>query len=241
MEKQTGKDEQYPWEAVARIAEARVLKVVIGWLLAALTIVVTALGYVGWQTAKHRMDDYVDTHVDSAQQRIDRYVDTQVDSVVLARLVEANVDSLVNAQIAQMRVDSLVARRVEEAEAKLIVPREPQQEYTLSLDKPIQVRVDDSSDSTVVVAIAVAESADYEITAVARDDSMFDPVIAVMARGDDQERVLVDLDDDSGGGLNSLLRVRLEQEIDYELWVAGFLSAAPGTVTLTLRQVEPGT
>ena len=230
MEKQTGSDEQYPWDAVARIAEARVLKVVIGWLFAVFTIVVTALGYIGWQTAK---------------QRVDQYVDAQVDSSVLERLVEANIDSMVLAQVVETDIVALAQRQVEEAEAKLIVPREqqPDDRQVLSLDEPKRVRVPDSSDSTVVLALTVPQSAEYEITAVAveRENSMLDPIIAVMELGDDPEPVLVDLDDDGGDGFNSLLRVRLEQETNYELWVAGFLSAKPDTVTLTLRRVVPGT
>ena len=218
--------------ATARIAEGRILKVVVSWLFGIATIVIGAFSFMGWQTVSSRVN-----------QLVDESVMEQMDSEILAELVRAKADSLVNEQIAQRRVDSLVARRVKEAEAKLIAPRSYGQkdELVLSVNDPTQVRVNDSSDSTVVLSIALSRSGEYEITAEALDDSMFDPVIAVVTRGDDQQAVLVDLDDDSGEGLNSLLRIRLEQEIDYELWVAGFLSAEPGTVTLTLREVEPDT
>ena len=212
--------------ATARIAEARILKVVVSWLFGVATLLIGVLSFMGWQ---------------SVSRNVDRIVREAVRDSVVAAVVTATVDSLINAQIAQARVDSLVARRVEASEAKLITRQEPQQEggRALSLDDPMQVFVDSSNDSTVVLAITVPESAEYEITAVARDDSMFDPVIAVLAHGEENEPVVVDMDDDSGDGYNSLLRVRLEEEIEYELWVAGFYSADSDSVTLNFREVEP--
>ena len=223
-------------DAAARIAEARILKVVVSWLFGIATLMIAALSFAGWQTVSTSVDKLVDGVVMES-------LSSRLDSVILGALVTANVDSLIDAQVAlqvaQARVDSLARRQVEEAEAKLIVPREAGQERrVLTLDEPMRVAVHNSSDSTVVLEIRVPESAEYEITAVARDDSTFDPIIAVMTLDEDQELLLVDLDDDSGDGLNSLLRVRLEQEPNYQLWVAGFLSAEPDTVTISLREVD---
>ena len=244
MAKQLGNDDQYPWEVVAKIAEARILKVVIGWLLAVFTIVVTAVGYLEWR-ATSQIDDYFTAQVDTAQQRIDRYVDTQVDtqldSIVLARLVANNVDSVVLAQIIETDVDSLATWLVEQPAVKRLASgsrAEPERGrvQTLRLDTPTDVDVDDSSDGTIVLEISVPDSAEYEISAEGQEE--FDPVIAVMVATNDEEPELVDFDDDGGEGLNALLRVELTPDVSYELWVAGFLSDEPGTVTITFRRVE---
>ena len=224
-----GTDEKHPWDVVASIAEARVLKAVIGWTLTVVAIVITALSVLGYRTAVAQVERYVKARVDSV-------VAAQVDTVALTELVGQKVDSLALARIVETDVDSLAALVAAEAVGKLLVsiadepePAAGPQALALGLPRSIQVE-----GAGYVFTISVPDIAEYEIRADGLNG--FDPIISLVI-ADSQE--FVGSDDDGGEGLSSLLRVELEAGIEYELRVQGYgiFYNQAGTATVIIEQV----
>ena len=223
-------DENHPWDVVASIAEARVLKAVIGWTLTVVAIVITVLSIVGYRTAVAQVESYVKARVDSV-------VAARIDTVALTELVAQKVDSLALARIVETDVDSLAALVAAGAVGKLLVsiadePEPAASPPDLVLGTLTSVEVEGAG---AVFLISVRDAAEYEIRADGLNG--FDPIISLVI-ADSQE--FVGSDDDGGGGLSSLLRVELEAEGEYELRVQGYgvFYNQAGTATVIVEQVD---